>query len=605
MKRISTLMITLMALLMLPLSANGQVDVANIAAFNAVEDGTLVKLTLTNARVNALNTLANPATYYIEDASGATAVKGISLTTGKLLNGYIVGKKATEDVDYVNTPSQGYEYSLNVEDPTLSSFTTSDATMTGTSMTIAEACKQENYGKLVTLSDVTIAPIGNGKNLQLTDASGTMKTRDLFFALPWDYTWPNKATSFTGIVLYYMTGWFIMPLAEGDIVPAPAEFDFLHNNMELPIGSATDINAGNLGGKSIKNNDVTLSFVNSSTMPTRYYLNAGKNQLQAIAGSQLRFTAAEGRAITKIVITPVAATNNKWAVDGEVGTLSTDKLTWEGNTTTVRFTASGALYLTDIVVTTAPKDGSTVAPEYNDAYTEVADLAAFNALEKGTLAKLNLNNAIITSGMVNDWGYYVQDATGGAHFYCTGLEFNVNDVLNGFIYVKKDFNQPGPRIAMTDKTNADNLEITHDGTYTPVEGTIGETVVAANNNRVIKLTDVAVKGTNKTDATITSGSETLAISNGKTNYAPYAYKEDLSTVDYEKATVVGILWSNATGTTFKLYPLSITNTTTGINGITTNDDNNENVVIYNLQGVRQNSLKKGINIVNGKKIIVR
>ena len=468
MKRISTLMFSLMALLMLPLSANGQVDVANIAAFNAVEDGTLVKLTLTNARVNALNSLVDPATYYIEDASGATAVKGISLTTGKLLNGYIVGKKATEDVDYVNTPSQGYEYSLNVENPTLSSFTTSDATMTGTPMTIAEACKQENYGKLVTLSDVTIAPIGNGKNLQLTDASGSMKTRDLFFALPWDYTWPDKATSFTGIVLYYMTGWFIMPLAEGDIVPAPAEFDFLHNNMELPIGSATDINAGNLGGKSIKNNDVTLSFVNASTMPTRYYFNAGKNQLQAIAGSQLRFTAAEGRAITKIVITPVAATNNKWAVDGEVGTLSTDKLTWEGNTTNVRFTANGALYLTDIVITTAPKDGSTVAPEYNDAYTEVADLAAFNALEKGTLAKLNLNNAIITSGMVNDWGYYVQDATGGAHFYCTELKFNVNDVLNGFIYVKKDFNQPGPRIAMTDKTNADNLEITHDGTYTPV-----------------------------------------------------------------------------------------------------------------------------------------
>ena len=443
MKRISTLMITLMALLMLPLSANGQVDVANIAAFNAVEDGTLVKLTLTNARVNALNSLASPATYYIEDASGATAVKGISLTTGKLLNGYIVGTKATEDVDYVNTPSQGYEYSLNVEDPTLSSFTTSDATMTGTPMTIAEACKQENYGKLVTLSDVTITPIGNGKNLQLTDASGSMKTRDLLFALPWDYEWPNKATSFTGIVLFYMTGWFIIPVAEGDIVAAPAEFDFLNNNMELPIGSATDINAGNLGGKSIKNNDVTLSFVNASTMPTRYYFNAGKNQLQAIAGSQLRFTATEGRAITKIVITPVAATNNKWAVDGEVGTLSTDKLTWEGNTTTVRFTASGALYLTDIVVTTAPKDGSTVAPEYNDPYTEVANLAAFNALEKGTLAKLNLSNAIITSGMVNDWGYYVQDATGGAHFYCTGLEFNVNDVLNGFIYVKKDFNQPG------------------------------------------------------------------------------------------------------------------------------------------------------------------
>ena len=79
----------------------------------------------------------------------------------------------------------------------------------------------------------------------------------------------------------------------------------------------------------------------------------------------------------------------------------------------------------------------------------------------------------------------------------------------------------------------------------------------------------------------------------------------LRTVDYAKATVVGILWSNIAGTTFKLYPLSITDTTTGINGISSNEENNKDVVIYNLQGVRQNGLKKGINIVNGKKIIVR
>ena len=55
----------------------------------------------------------------------------------------------------------------------------------------------------------------------------------------------------------------------------------------------------------------------------------------------------------------------------------------------------------------------------------------------------------------------------------------------------------------------------------------------------------------------------------------------------------------------KLYPLSITDTTTGINGISSNEENNKDVVIYNLHGVRQNGLKKGINIVNGKKIIVR
>jgi uncharacterized protein (TIGR03905 family) len=31
----------------------------------------------------------------------------------------------------------------------------------------------------------------------------------------------------------------------------------------------------------------------------------------------------------------------------------------------------------------------------------------------------------------------------------------------------------------------------------------------------------------------------------------------------------------------------------------------EDVQIYNLQGVRMNSLKKGLNIVNGKKIVIK
>lgn len=383
-----------------------------------------------------------------------------------------------------------------------------------------------------------------------------------------------------------------------------AEFDFLNNSMNLPVGSVNDINAGNLGGKSIIADGVTISLVNSSTMPTRYYFNANKNQLQLIAGGQIRFTVADGQAITKIEITPVSNTNNKWDVDGEVGTLSEDKLTWEGNTTTVRFTATGALYLTKIVVTTAAKDATTVTPTDTDSYTEVSSLAEFNALEKGKLAKLTLTNAVITSGMVNDWGYYVQDATAGAHFYCTGLDFEVNDAINGFVYVKKDFNQPGPRIAMTEKTNSENLEVTHNATYTPVEGPLAEVVTAANNNKVIKLTGVAVKGTAETEATITSGDQTLAISNGKTNYAPYVYKENLSDVDYAKATVVGILWSNTPGTTYKLYPLSITDDS-GASVSMVNISDVNNLKIYNLQGIQRNILQRGLNIVNGRKVVIK
>jgi hypothetical protein len=243
MKKLSTFLFVMMAFVMMPLDVNAQdyeVEAANIAAFNAVEDGKVVKLTLTNARVNA----ELYGTYYVEDATGATAVKGVTLTKGKLLNGYFIGKKATEDVDYVNTPSQGLEYSITVT-PSLSSFEMTDAEMTGTAMTIAEACKQENYGKLVTLSNVSISPVGNGMNKMLTDASGSMRSRDLFAVFPLDYTWPKKADSFTGVLLYYMTGWFIMPISADGIVynqPTEVTFDFSDTNT-FKVGTAISDNS--------------------------------------------------------------------------------------------------------------------------------------------------------------------------------------------------------------------------------------------------------------------------------------------------------------------------------------------------------------------------
>ena len=585
--------------------AKVDVEVTDIAAFNAIEDGKIAKLTLTNARVNGVMS----GNYYVEDATGATVIKGVELTAATALNGFIIGTKSTNnDIDYMSVTPAPYEPQLSATDA--STFEATATTLVGTVMSGSEAAAQANYGRLITLENVSIS--GSGQNKTLTDAEGKtldIKARDYMGVLPTDYVWPEKASKITGVVIYYMTGWFLMPISADAIVAAGtqkvAEFDFLNNNMDLVIGSTSDANGGNLGGKSVKKDDVTISFVNSSTMPTRYYFNAGKNQLQVIAGGQIRFSAAEGQAITKIEITPVAASNNKWNVDGEVGTLSEDKLTWAGNTTTVRFTATGALYLTNIVVTTAAKNDATITPADNETYTEVSSLAEFNALEKGTLAKLNLTNAVITSGMVNDWGYYVQDATAGAHFYCTGLNFEVNDAINGFVYVKKDFNQPGPRIAMTEKTNADNLEVTHNATYSPVEGTLAEVAVAANNNMVIKLTGVAVKGSTETEATITSGESSLPISNGKTNYAPYVYKENLTDVDYSSATVVGILWSNGAGNTFKLYPLSITEGNgSGIETIHNSQFTVKNS-IYNLQGIRLNGLQKGLNIVNGKKVVIK
>lgn len=403
-------------------------------------------------------------------------------------------------------------------------------------------------------------------------------------------------------------------------------FDFANNNQNLPYseGGASDPaekqNAGNLGGKTITVNGVKFSFVNSPSMCTKlYHDGAGTNTLkprgiyfQMIKGGQMRITAPENKAVTKVAFVYNPSTKksddsqtfqtNITLEKGE-GTLANDKLTWTGNAESVRFGASGAAYINSITVTLADKTAETVAFEA-DTYSDVDGLEAFNSIADNTLVKLKLTDAVITAPMANELGYYVQDAKAGAQFYCTGLTFNVGDKVSGTVCVKKSNQTKGARIAQAEDTNAAGLTVLSGNEVTPIEGTIDQVNVAANKLRVVKLTGVKVKGSSETVATITDSAEkTLEINNGKTNDAPYVYKDNMSTLDLVDATVIGILYgSNAT--TNKIYPLSITSIATGISHVNT-DANAENTVIFNLQGVRQSSLKKGLNIVNGRKVVIK
>lgn len=188
---------------------------------------------------------------------------------------------------------------------------------------------------------------------------------------------------------------------------------------------------------------------------------------------------------------------NSWTVNKGGGSLTSanqETQTWTGNAESVRLN-SGTCYIEEFKVTIAPVNSETLlrADEVADNYTEVNGLTAFKDAANNTLVKLTLTDAIITSGMINEEGFYVQNATGGAHFYYTGLEFEIGDVLNGTIYVKKSTMTPGNRIVMTEETNVAGLTITKNGTVTPTEGTIAEINVAENNCRIVKLTGVKVK----------------------------------------------------------------------------------------------------------------
>ena len=397
-----------------------------------------------------------------------------------------------------------------------------------------------------------------------------------------------------------------------------ATFDFANNNIGIPVGTSEDVNAGNLGGKTITQNGVTLKFVNAMTMPTRYYINGSRgNQFQAIAGGQMRVTAPTGYAVTSIVNKGNPSTNattgaityqTSWEIVKGGGTISLanqETQTWTGNAESVLLNAKGATYLNEIVVTLTAINSETalLADETADSYTDVNGLAAFADAANNALVKLTLTDAIITSGMTNGWGYYIQDATAGAHFYCTGLELEVGDVLNGVVYVKKNNQTMGARICMTEKTSADELTIAHNGTITYVEGSIETINVAANKCRVVKLTGVAVKGTTETTATITDATGSIVINNGKTNYYPYVIQTSLADIDYTDATVTGILFESPQNVN-QIMPFNIEGNNSGIHDIEA-DVLAGNVHIYSLQGVRQSSLKKGINIVNGKKVVMK
>ena len=580
-------------------------EAANIAAFNAAEDGKLVKLTLDNARVNGYFDLQG--SYYVEDASGATVIKGVTLTPGTALNGYIVGTKSTNnEIDYMNDPAEAVEYIMTATDA--STFTETATTLVGTPMTITEACTQATYAKLVTLKNVAIT--GSGQNKTLTDGEGnTMKARDYMGVLPAGYTWPENVASITGVVIYYMTGWFIMPISADAIVeagaqPSTATFDFSSPTIRENIGTALTDTKGYIYNETFTADGVTLQ-VTGGSAPSRIYVDAnrGQNLVTYKEYTTLTFRAPEGKAITKVEFTAAGNSNinNVTASSGAI-----EGMIWTGNADGVRFKQGGTTYLANAIVTLADVDAETAALPAIE-YVECANIAAFNALENGTYAKVTLTDAEIT-GISAD-GYstvFVQDATGGCWIQYTSLNSQLQEgtKVNGFVYVAKRVASGNTQMKEAEDTPKSEIAAEQIDALSVVEGTIEEVNVAANLNKVVKITNAVFEATSATAGKLTQGEVSIDVNNG-TETA----NQQLHKISFEKdtklykVTMTAILVAKSASDN-QLLPLTIEGTATGI---TETSIANETLAgsIFNLQGVRMNQLQRGVNIVNGKKIVVK
>lgn len=381
-------------------------------------------------------------------------------------------------------------------------------------------------------------------------------------------------------------------------------FDFASSTIRSVIGTAlADVN-GNIYNETFTVDNVSLQ-VTAGSAASKLYKDEKRGQCLVTYKdyTTLTFKAPEGYAITKIAFTAAGSSNinnftcSSGAVEGMI---------WTGNAEGVRFNQGGTSYLANAIVTLAAKDGSTTDLPAIE-YKECANIAAFNALAAGTYAKVALTDAEVIGKSADGYStVWIQDATGGCWIQYTSLNAKLVEKtkINGYVYVVARPNSGNVQMKEAEATIDSEITATEISDYTIAEGTIAEVNVAANLNKVVKITGATLEETSATAGTLAQGDVTIAVNNGNAtaNQQMHKIAEWAKDTKLENVTIVAILVGKS-ATENQLLPISITTGETGIANV--NTASADHVVIYNLRGARLNQLQKGVNIVNGRKVVMK
>ena len=386
-------------------------------------------------------------------------------------------------------------------------------------------------------------------------------------------------------------------------------FDFTSASIRENIGTSITDTKGFIYNEIFTNNNVTLQ-ITAGSAPSRIYVDASRGQNLVLYKdyATLTFKAPSDYAITKIEFTAAGNSNiNNFSASS--GTIS--GMNWSGNAEGVRFRQGGTSYLAKAkVILTAKTAETSTFPTIT--YTECANIAEFVTLENGTNAKVRLTDAEVT-GISAD-GYstvFIQDATGGSLIQYTTLNTKLQEKtkVNGFLYVAKRYGNHNPQMKETEDTPNSTIESAPITEYTAIEGTVAEVNVAANLNKVVKVTGANFVATSATQGTLTQGEATLIVNNGSATANAQLHKITDTWVKDETAledvTIVGILvHSNGSETENHLLPISMSGTSTGIQTIQ-QERPADGGIYYNLSGQRVEHPTKGLYIHNGKKVVIK
>ena len=380
-----------------------------------------------------------------------------------------------------------------------------------------------------------------------------------------------------------------------------AKFDFTTGDVHY-IGETPSDTKGWVYDEIFTSNSISLEAVTGNS-PSRIYADNNRGNCFVIyKDGLLTVRAPQGMAVTKVEF-EMAGNSNIKKFSSSSGSIS--DLTWNGNAEGVRFTQGATSYLASIAVTIAEKDGNTVTlPAFE--YADCQNIAAFNALADGQRARVRISDAQVigksSDGVTTAW---IQDATGGAAVRYSSIvdKLEVGKSISGSFIVNKSNNL----MRETEGTADSEVQLQDmQGDYYIVEGTITDVNVPENLNRLVKITGASFAATSASAGILTQGDVKIAVNNGSASSIDALYKiEDTWVKDETKmddVTILAILSAKNT-TTNQLLPLSMTSgSATGITSVKTSTPMES---IYNLMGVRISQLKRGINIVNGQKVMVK
>lgn len=308
-----------------------------------------------------------------------------------------------------------------------------------------------------------------------------------------------------------------------------------------------------------------------------------------------------------LTLTPAEGTTVYYTLDGT-----------EPTKESTQYTAPIAIDKTTTVKAVAYDAAGNASKVVSETYTfpiACANIAAVKELESGSLVELALTNAqvvyvnVYTSGtepnVKTNTEYYLRDASGAIDLYNTGLELALGKVVNGKAVFKYSVFNGLPELVNSEATNAEGLTVTDGAEVVPTTITVADLVNEEHLCDLVVVKNVQF-GTVKSDKYTNNYVIDPSTKDSALVYNKFKIEEFAVPADGGNYNVVGILGcAKLSGNIVnELFPTKAAEAvSTGIESVKADVKATE--VIYNLAGQRIAKLQKGLNIVNGKKLLVK